>query len=112
MDFFGMTEQVTVTPQSGLDSDGDPIAAGVPVVLDAIAVAPGNTSFRVGDDSELDSAESTVYLPVGSPVSDDDLILVRGRACLARVQEWRDPWAGLEPLDGLVVLCKSVTGAS
>lgn len=105
-------ETVTVTPQAGLDDDGDPIAGGGPVAVEAITVAPGNTTLSYNDQGDLDSAEFTVYLPLGSPVSDDDLITVRGKTCRARVQEWRDPWPGEVSLDGMVVLCKSVTGVS
>lgn len=113
MNLFGTEgEPVTVIPQTGLDDNGDPTAAETPVVLEAITVAPGNTTFQFGDQGERDSAEYTVYLPFGSPVSDDDLITVRGRNFRARVQEWRDPWPGEVSLDGLVVLCKSVTGVS
>lgn len=113
MNLFGTSgETVTVTPVSGLDDDGDPIAAGDPVDIEAIAVAPGNTALRYNDQGELDSAEFTVYLPSGSPVSDDDLITVREKPCRARVQVWRDPWPGEVSLDGMVVLCKSVTGVS
>lgn len=111
MNLFGTVgETVTVTPQSGFNDDGDPIASGQPVTLEAILVTPGNTSSRVNDQGELDSVEFTVYLPFGSPISDDDLIVVREKPCWARVQEWRDPWPGAVSLDCLVVLCKAVTG--
>lgn len=105
-------ETVTVTSQAGLDEDGNPTSGGIPAVVETIAIAPGNTSFAFMDSGDVDSAEFTVYLPVGSPVHDDDLITVRGRTCRARVQEWRDPWPSGEPLEGLVVLCRSVTGGS
>lgn len=112
MNIFGTSEPVTVTPAGGLDSDGNPLPDGTPVVVDAITVAPGNTTGQFTDAGGLDSAEFTAYLPLGSPVSNDDLILVRGRPCLARVQEWRDPWPGDLAIECLVVLCKSTTGAS
>lgn len=112
MNLFGTSEQVTVTPQAGLDGDGDPIPGGTPVVIEAITVAPGNTAIQFMDSGDVDSADFTVYLPIGAQIKDDDLITVRERTCLARVQEWRDPWPGGVPLDGVVVLCKSVTGAS
>lgn len=113
MNIFETSEEdVTVTPQGGLDDDGDPAAGGTPIVIGAITVAPGNTSLQFSDSGEVDSVEYTVYLPAGSAISDDDLITVRGRDFRARVQEWRDPWPGEVSLDGLVVLCKSVTGGS
>lgn len=113
MNLFGTSgEQVTIIPQSGLDDDGDPIPGGTPVTIEAITVAPGNTSLQFMDSGGIDSAEFTVYLQLGAPVNDDDIITVRGRNFRARVQEWRDPWPGIESLDALVVLCKSVTGAS
>ena len=106
-----MTEQVTVTPLAGLNSDGDPIPGGTPVVLNAIFVAPGNTSLRLTESGDVDSAEFTVYLPIDAPIHDDDLITVRDKPCFARVREWRDPWPG-ESLNSLEVLCKSVTGGT
>ena len=112
MNLFGTSEPVTVTPAGGLDSDGNPISDGTPVVIDAITVAPGNTTGQFTESGGLDSTEFTVYLPIGSPVNDDDLIEVRGRHCLARVQEWRDPWPGDLAVEATVVLCKSTTGAS
>lgn len=108
-----MTEQVTVIPQSSLDSDGNPTASGTPVVLTPFTVAPGNTTLQFGDTGDTDSVDFTVYfLDRQAPVHDDDSIVVRGRTCRARVQEWRDPWAVGQPLEGLVVLCTSKTGAS
>lgn len=112
MNVFGTNEQVTVTTAGGLDNDGNPLPDGEPVVIDAFTVAPGNTTGQFTESGGLDSAEFTVYLPLGSPISDDDLIEVRGRTCLARVQEWRDPWSSADALECLEVLCKSTTGAS
>lgn len=105
-------ESVTVYPQFDTDDDGNPVPGGSPVVLEAFAVAPGNTTVLFGDSGSLDSADFTVYLSLDAAVNDGDLIEVRGRTCRARVQEWRDPWPGTPPLDGMVVLCKSATGAS
>lgn len=108
-----MSEQVTVIPQSSLDSDGNPAPSGTPVVLNAFAVAPGNTTLQFGDTGDIDSADFTVYfLDRMVVIHDDDVIVVRGRTCRARVQEWRDPWNVGMPLEGLVVLCRSKTGAS
>lgn len=104
-------EQVTVIPQSQINDDGDPVAGGDPFVLSAFAVAPGNTTVQYNNSGDVESADFTVYLDRGAPVLDGDVIQVRGLVCVARVQEWRDPWPG-EPLEGLVVLCRSKTGAS
>lgn len=105
-----MIETVTVTPTGGgLDSDGNPTTTGSPVVLPTIAVAPGNTLLSLGIGGDLDDVEFTVYMSLGSAVSDDDQITVRGKACRARVQEWRSPRTNR---GGLAVLARSVTGKS
>lgn len=106
-------EQVTVIPQSSIDDDGNPGTSGDPILLEAFAVAPGNTTLQFGESGEVDAADFTVYLDVDAPVSDDDLMQVRGRTCSVRVQEWIDPWPGTHPqVGGVVVICKSRTGAS
>jgi hypothetical protein len=102
-----MSETVTVTPQSGLDKHGNPIDAGDPVVLPTLAIAPGNTLQTPGLGGDLDDVQFTVFLELGSAIADDDEILVRGKTCRARVQEWRSPWS---ERGGLVVLAQSSTG--
>lgn len=106
-----MAETVTVRPQRKLDSDGNPAAAGSPVVLTPIAIAPGNTVRSYGDQGDLDQADFTVYLKLAdkSKIADDYEIDVRGKTCTARVQEWRSPRTNR---GGLVVLCNSATGKS
>ena len=94
---------------AGWDSDGNPIDSGALIVVEAIAIAPGNTSLGFIEGSETDVADYTVYLPLGSPIVDDNLIKVRGKQCRARVKEWVSPWTGR---GGLEVVCKSATGAS
>jgi hypothetical protein len=102
-----MIETVTVTPNNGLDGDGNPVAAGAPVTVSTLAVAPGNTVLQYGIGGDLDDVVFTVYLELGSAVADDDVITVRGKQCRARVQEWISPWTGR---GGLAVLARSTTG--
>lgn len=105
-----MSETVTVTPTGGgLDSDGNPVTAGSPVVLPTLAIAPGNTLLTWGVGGDLDDVEFTVYMVLGSAVSDDDQITVRGKQCRARVQEWRSPRTNR---GGLAVLARAVAGKS
>lgn len=106
-----MAETVTVTPMSEMDANGDPVAPGAPVVLTPIAIAPGNTTRQFGESGELEAAEFTVYLRLAdeSKIADDYAIRVRERDCFARVQVWRSPRTGR---GGVVVLCRSATGAS
>jgi hypothetical protein len=92
---------------AGYDSDGNPIPTGAQISMRAIAIAPGNTSLAFITGGDTDVAEFTVYLPLGSPVVDDDQIEVRGKHCRARVREWVSPYTGR---GGLEVLCRSVTG--
>lgn len=107
-----MTEAVTVTPQAGRDDDGNPVTGGDPVVLEAFLVAPGNTTLQFTDSGNVDSADFTVYFLQSVSINDGDLIEVRDRTCIARVQKWIDPWDTGAPLDSTVVLCTSDTGAS
>lgn len=102
-----MAETITVTPQSGYDSDGNPLPAGDPVTLTTLGIAPGNTVLTYGIGGDLDDVQFTVYLELGSAIADDDQITVRGKDCRARVQEWRSPWTNR---GGLAVLARSTTG--
>lgn len=102
-----MTETVTVTSQSGYDSNANPIPPGGSVTLTALAVTPGVTALTLAGGGDLDDVEYTVYLELGAPIFDDDEILVRGKPCRARVKHWVSPWTGR---GGLEVLCKSATG--
>ena len=104
-----MTETVTVTSQTGYDSNANPIPPGGSVTLPALAVAPGNTtqSFVVGGEAE--AVDFTVYLELGSPINDDDEINVRGNPYRARIKQWVSPWTGR---GGIEVLCTSASGSS
>lgn len=104
-------ETVVVTPQFGIDSDGNPRTDADPVTLTPLAVAPGNTLQRPADGGELDEADFTVFLSLADEgkVHDDYSITVRGRECRARVQVWRSPRSGR---GGVVVLARSATGKS
>lgn len=114
-----MTETVTVTPIVGNDSDGDPSAAGTPIELRPLEIAPGNMLIRYGQGGDLTDVAFTVYLPLKtwngsawvdseSLVSDGDEIVVRGRRCTALVQVWRSGRGGQR--GGLAVLARSRTG--
>lgn len=104
-----MAETVTVTPTGGdrYNSDGDPIAPGEPVTLVPIEVAPGNSLLTYGIGGDLDDVQFTVYLELGSPIANNDIIEVRGRECRARVALWDSSGYG-----GLAVLARSTTGAT
>lgn len=105
-----MSEPVTVTPQVSRDDDGNPVPGGAPMVLQAFAVAPGNTTVQFTDSGNVDSADFTVYFLESVNINDGDLIEVRGRTCTARVRDWVDPYGS--DVGGLEVLCTSDTGAS
>ena len=103
-----MAETVTVIAGSGgYDSDGNPLPAGAPVEIRTLGVAPGNTMLKLGVGGDLDDVQYTVYMPLGSPVNNDDTIMVRGKACRARVSEWVSPWTAR---GGMAVLARAVTG--
>lgn len=115
-----MTEQVTITPGGGSDSKGNPKPTGTPFTVPALEIAPGNTQLRFGVGGDLDNVEFTVFLPLrvrtGEGVdrklrptvevcTDTFSVLVRGRQCRGRLQEWNSGGQG-----GVVVLCESATG--
>ena len=104
-----MTGTVTVTPTFGLDSDGNPVANGTPVPLQAFAVAPGNTTITYTNAGDVDNVAFTVFFQAAVAIKDDDLIEVRDKVCKARIQLWENPYA---PHGGFVVLAESTTGAS
>lgn len=104
-----MTETVTITPTFGRDDDGNPIDNGDPFVVTPLVIAPGNTTVQFTDSGNVDSADFTVYLTLGTVVKDGDLIAVRDRDCVARVQKWVSP----RTHRGVIaVVCTSDTGAS
>lgn len=115
-----MTEQVTITPDIGSDAKGNPKPAGTPFTVPALEVAPGNTLLRYGVGGDLDSADFTVFLPlqirIGSPAvrvrtaaacTENFTVLVRGRKCQGRLQEWDSGGQG-----GVAILCQSAKGKS
>lgn len=104
-----MSETITVTPKGATNTDGDPTSDGTPVVLTPIAIAPGNTSRSFDAGGDLEQVDFTIYLRLSdeSRIADDDIVLVRGRHCRARVRTWRSPRTGR---GGLEVLATSATG--
>lgn len=104
-----MTETVTVTPRFGLDSDGNPVADGTPVTMQAFAVAPGNTTITYTNAGDVDNVAFTVFFTAAVAIKDDDLIVVRDQPCNARIQLWENPY---HAHGGFVVLAQSTTGAS
>ena len=113
-----MTENVTITPQSGLDAYDNPLPAGDPFTLSGL-VAPGNTTLRLGVDGSLDTVIFTVYLPLQfkqpeagwvstvTALTDNFTITVRGQVCNGRVREWNMSGHG-----GVEVLATAATGAT
>lgn len=112
-----MTEQVTITPQAGIDANDDPLPAGDPFTLDGL-VAPGDSSTFPGADGDLDSVEFTVYVPLRvkragewvrtvAALTDNFTITVRGQVCGGRAKEWDEGGRG-----GVEVLATAKTGAT
>lgn len=112
-----MTEQVTITPQAGLDANDDPLPAGTPFTLYGL-VAPGNTSTMPGPDGDLDAVAFTVYLPLrcklagswvrtATALTEAFTITVRGNVCVGRAKEWDEGGRG-----GVEVLATAKTGAT
>lgn len=114
-----MSESVQITPQSGNDTDGDPIAPGEPIDLVPLEIAPGNMLLKYGAGGDLNDVEFTVYLPlrvksgetytdITEVIRDGDEIVVRGRRCTAMVQIWRSQRDGGR--GGAAVLARSRSG--
>lgn len=112
-----MTEQVTITPQAGLDAYDNPLPAGTPFTLSAL-VAPGNTTVAPGADGDLDRVEFTVYLPLKvkrfgvwvrtvTALTEAFTVTVRGQVCVGRAKEWEQAGRG-----GVEVLATAATGAT
>ncbi len=111
-------EQVTVTPQGGVDAHDNPLPAGDPFNVPAL-VAPGNTAARPGADGDLEEADFTLYLPLqiidtaGIPVrtvealTDEFTVTVRGQVCKGRAKEWDVDGRG-----GVEVLAVAASGAT
>lgn len=113
-----MAETVTITPIGGTNTDGDPAADGTAFDVRALEIAPGNTLQRFGVGGDLDTVDYTVFLPLrmrdgetyvatSSKLTEDFSILVRGRKCLGRAQEWASGGRG-----GVAVLAHSAAGKS
>lgn len=105
-----MSESVTIIPQVDRDDNGDMVAAGSPYTLVAKAVAPGNTTLSYNTSGDVEDVDFTVYLPLGSVIKDDDVIMVRTKKCYARVQVWQSAYN--TGRGGVVVLAKAITGRS
>lgn len=112
-----MSEQVTVTPQSGLDDNDDPIEADEEFTVFGL-VAPGASRVDLGADGDLDAVEFTVYLPLRikltagwvrttTALTDNFTITVRGQVCRGRAKEW-----DLNGLGGVEILASAMTGAT
>jgi hypothetical protein len=104
-----MSETVTVTPRFERDDDGNPVADGTPVDLEAFAVAPGNTTITYTNAGDVDDVAFTVFFQTPVAISDGDLIVVRGKPCNARIQLWENPY---QTHGGFVVLAEATTGAA
>lgn len=112
-----MTEIVTITPQTGIDANDDPVAGAEPFTVSAL-VAPGNTTVRPGADGQLDVVDFTAYLPLrikgaegwvptSTLLTDKFTITIRNQECVGRAREWNDNGRG-----GIEVLASVKTGAT
>lgn len=112
-----MSEEVTITPQAGLDAYDNPQTAGQPFTLRGL-VAPGTTTTDPGADGSLDTVEFTVYLPLrfknssgwvrtASALTESFTVTVRGKSCVGRAREWLEGGRG-----GVEIIATAHTGAT
>lgn len=85
-------EQVVITPRTGRDDTGQPVADGTPRPATSWCVTPGNTTRRYGITGDEDEADFTVALAIDDPIQDNDGIMVRGRYGLVRVASQFNRW--------------------
>ena len=95
-----MSEQVIRHRGGGRDEDGKLVAAGTPVSLTAIGVAPGGGGRHVERLRDGETIACTVYFRLGTDVVDGDELTVRGERFRIIVNDWRMRGRG-----GLEVLC-------
>jgi hypothetical protein len=105
MNFFALNESVVITPTNGRDADGDPIGDGSPITLKAL-VAPGNSVFQFGTGGDMESADFTVFFPLGTVLPEEFRVSVRGVNGVGRVQKWD---VG-STVGGFAVLVSAATG--
>lgn len=110
-------ETVIITPQGGLDANDDPLPAGTPFTLNGL-VAPSTTTIQPGADSDLDTVDFTVYLPLlverpsgwirtVTALTGNFTVTVRGVVCVGRVREWDDSGFG-----GVEIVATGKSGAT
>lgn len=95
-----MSEQVIRHRGGGRDENGKLVAAGSPVPLAAIGVAPGGGSERLTRGRTGEDIVHVVYFQLGTDVVNDDELTVRGERFRIIVNDWRMRGRG-----GLEVLC-------
>lgn len=95
-----MSEQVTRYRGGDRDENGKLTAEEPPRILNAIAVAPGGGSHSSEKSRESESTAFTVYLPLGTDLTDDDELKVRGDRFRIIVNNWN-----MDRRGGLEVLC-------
>ncbi|MGV0627205.1 hypothetical protein [Mycolicibacter minnesotensis] len=100
-----MSEQVIRHRGGGRDENGKLIAAGSPVPLTAIGVAPGGGSKRLTRTRTGEDIVHVVYFPLGTDVVNADELTVRGERFRIIVNDWRMRGRG-----GLEVLCSRGQG--
>lgn len=105
----GRGEDVTITPAGHRDDDGHVAPDGVPFVVTAYLVTPGNTTAKYGASGELVEADFTVVLPIDTPLADDDWVTVRGKPGRARIQTNLPQFADYQRL---VVLVNTKAGGA
>nr|WP_046284622.1 head-tail adaptor protein [Mycobacterium sp. UM_NZ2] len=94
-----MSETVTRHRGGGRNENGQLVDA-TPSTLTAIGVAPGGGTERIERGHDGETVVCTVYFRMGTDLTNDDELTVRGQRYRIIVNDWRMSGRG-----GLEVLC-------
>jgi hypothetical protein len=105
-----VSEQVLRHRGGGRDENGQVVAAGTPVPLMAIAVAPSwypapSSRERISEGRDGEDIGAVVYFPPGTDVVNSDELTVRGERYRIVVNDWQMQGRG-----GLEVVCSRGQG--
>jgi hypothetical protein len=94
--------EAVIRHRGAVRDENGKLAADTPVTLLAFAVAPGGGSERGELSRSGEEIDCTVYLPVGTDITNSDELTVRGKRFQIIVNKWQ---IGSSVTGGMEVLC-------